>query len=137
MKKRFEAAKTSLVHLHILPLFRLSYSSSLRILIKKKNCFSFTEIARELKQCRCTATPELWWISKQKKKFSFEKKSNEPKLNKKLMLNRKELHMNSFFDNVLFRETVNKLLLCSPIQQLVLTIFLPPRFYVKSSFENV
>ena len=74
---------------------------------------------------------------KAEKKFSFEKKSNEPKLNKKLMLNRKELHMNSFFDNVLFRETVNKLLLCSPIQQLVLTIFLPPRFYVKSSFENV
>ena len=29
------------------------------------------------------------------------------------MLNRKELHMNSFFDNVLFRETVNKQLFCS------------------------
>ena len=50
---------------------------------------------------------------KAEKKSHLKKKSNEPKLNKKPMLNRKELHMNPFFDNVLFRETVNKQLFCS------------------------
>ena len=54
---------------------------------------------------------------KAEKKSSFEKKkSNEPKLNKKPMLNRKELHMNPFFDNVLFRETVNKQLFCTVLE---------------------